>query len=710
MTNRISTSAEASNTYALAAELISDGKITGLIGGYCDEGFPFYYANDAMVAMLGYDDVDDLVAGIKGLVANTIHPADMAQVTRDLGENYYEGMSYETMYRMPRKDGTWFWTIDRGKVVRAEDGRLAIISMCSNLSDFLGRYAQMKRHYEWSTHTLENMPGGYHRCSPEEGYPFLYVSDQFLDILGWTRAELAEHFDNKFLNLVHPDDRDATNEFVDELEAEMAGPAATPDENGTTRDRYDRLYRLQARNGYRWVIDASIAIKQGEEDFIQGFICDVTDFVERERERGRELERALEKSRQATESVSRFFMNMSHEIRTPLNAIIGLNTLARQHTDDPETQRYLEKMRMASDQLLDVINDILDMSRIQNNAMTLEIAPIDVMEHIKQIDTMFSQVAETKHITFTTVADVRAPYIMGDRKRISQILTNLLGNAVKFTPEGGDVSLEIVEEDHRDGRLFYRTTVRDTGIGMSEEFQETMFTSFARERNDTVSRTQGTGLGLAIVKNLTEMMGGTITCNSKQGEGTEFVLHFELNEACAPREAEDARERSIAQLPGKHLLLAEDNELNREVSTAILEQFGCTVTVAVDGLVALHAVEDSPTGTFDAVLMHPLAGRPRSRAHSHCGADGERLRAGQASRARGRHGRARGETHRHHRPRQRLGRNLGEAREQVAERFAAARRTPSARAGGENSDAPSALPNRVRACARTYGFWLEIRF
>ncbi len=603
MTNRISTSAEASNTYALAAELISDGRITGLIGGYCDEGFPFYYANDAMVAMLGYDDVDDLVAGIKGLVANTIHPADMAQVTRDLGENYYEGMSYETMYRMPRKDGTWFWTIDRGKVVRAEDGRLAIISMCSNLSDFLGRYAQMKRHYEWSTHTLENMPGGYHRCSPEEGYPFLYVSDQFLDILGWTRAELAEHFDNKFLNLVHPDDRDATNEFVDELEAEMAGPAATPDENGTTRDRYDRLYRLQARNGYRWVIDASIAIKQGEEDFIQGFICDVTDFVERERERGRELKRALEKSRQATESVSRFFMNMSHEIRTPLNAIIGLNTLARQHTDDPETQRYLEKMRMASDQLLDVINDILDMSRIQNNAMTLEIAPIDVMEHIKQIDTMFSQVAETKHITFTTVADVRAPYIMGDRKRISQILTNLLGNAVKFTPEGGEVSLEIVEEEHRDGRLSYRTTVRDTGIGMSEEFQETMFTSFARERNDTVSRTQGTGLGLAIVKNLTEMMGGTITCNSKQGEGTEFVLHLELNEACAPREAEDARERSIAQLPGKHLLLAEDNELNREVSTAILEQFGCTVTVAVDGLVALHAVEDSPAGTFDAVLM-----------------------------------------------------------------------------------------------------------
>ncbi len=603
MTNRISTSAEASNTYALAAELISDGKITGLIGGYCDEGFPFYYANDAMVAMLGYDDVDDLVAGIKGLVANTIHPADMAQVTRDLGENYYEGMSYETMYRMPRKDGTWFWTIDRGKVVRAEDGRLAIISMCSNLSDFLGRYAQMKRHYEWSTHTLENMPGGYHRCSPEEGYPFLYVSDQFLDILGWTRAELAERFDNKFLNLVHPDDRDSTNEFVDELEAKMAGPAATPDENGTTRDRYDRLYRLQARNGYRWVIDASIAIKQGEEDFIQGFICDVTDFVERERERGRELERALEKSRQATESVSRFFMNMSHEIRTPLNAIIGLNTLARQHTDDPETQRYLEKMRMASDQLLDVINDILDMSRIQNNAMTLEIAPIDVMEHIKQIDTMFSQVAETKHITFTTVADVRAPYIMGDRKRISQILTNLLGNAVKFTPEGGDVSLEIVEEDHRDGRLFYRTTVRDTGIGMSEEFQETMFTSFARERNDTVSRTQGTGLGLAIVKNLTEMMGGTITCNSKQGEGTEFVLHFELNEACAPREAEDACKRSIAQLPGKHLLLAEDNELNREVSTAILEQFGCTVTVAVDGLVALHVVEDSPAGTFDAVLM-----------------------------------------------------------------------------------------------------------
>ncbi len=158
MSNRTVASSSASDQYALAAELISDDKAAGLIGGYCEDGFPFYYANDAMVAMLGYDSVDDLVAGIKGMVSNTIHPADMVQVERDLGSEYYEGMTYETMYRMPRKDGTWFWTIDRGKVVRAEDGRLAIISMCSNLSDYVGRYTQMERHYEWSTLTLDNMP------------------------------------------------------------------------------------------------------------------------------------------------------------------------------------------------------------------------------------------------------------------------------------------------------------------------------------------------------------------------------------------------------------------------------------------------------------------------------------------------------------------------------------------------------------------------
>ncbi len=611
MSDRTVASSSASDQYALAAELISDDKATGLIGGYCEDGFPFYYANDAMAAMLGYDSVDDLIAGIKGMVGNTIHPADMVQVERDLGSEYYEGMTYETMYRMPRKNGTWFWTIDRGKVVRAEDGRLAIISMCSNLSDYVGRYTQMERHYEWSTLTLDNMPGGYHRCSPAEGYPFLHVSDEFLSILGWTREDIANRFDNKFLNMVHLDDRALLTEFVDELEA--ASSEKSDAAEGATgagdlpvprpRNAHDKLYRMQARDGYRWVIDASLAVEQAGGEFLQGIICDVTDFVEREHQRQRDLEQALEESRRATETVSRFFMNMSHEIRTPLNAIIGLNTLARAETDDPTMQRYLEKMRMASDQLLDVINDILDMSRIQNNAMTLDLAPLDVHDHIKQIDAMFSQVARAKGVDFRAVDNVSTPYVLGDRKHLSQVFSNLLGNAVKFTSEGGTVLFQADEESCEGGKISYCITVRDSGIGMSEEFQKTMFTSFARERNDTVLRTQGTGLGLAIVKNLTDLMGGTIECSSRQGEGTEFRLRFKLEKAEAPQTPESNRERSIAQLSGKRLLLVEDNELNREVSVAILEQFGCVADVAVDGLVALHTMEETPAGTYDAVLM-----------------------------------------------------------------------------------------------------------
>lgn len=182
-------------------------KNAGILGGYCEDGFPLYYANDKMAKMLGYPDTASLAEGIGGMVANTIHPDDMPQVQKDLTDSYYEGQTYETTYRMLRKDGSWFWTVDKGKVIRTDDGRLAIVSICNDMTDFVRRQKELEQQNFLSESMFKNLPGGYHRCSCEKGFPFLYVSDRFLNILGWTEEDIRTRFDNKYMNLVHPDDR-----------------------------------------------------------------------------------------------------------------------------------------------------------------------------------------------------------------------------------------------------------------------------------------------------------------------------------------------------------------------------------------------------------------------------------------------------------------------------------------------------------------------
>ena len=282
-----------SETIALNAEFASRDKKSGIIGGYCEEGFPLYYANAEMAAMLGYDSVDELAQAIGGRVANTIHPDDLAKVEADLGGSYYEGMTYETTYRMSRKNGTWFWTVDRGKVLKAEDGRLAIISVCSDMSDFVRRQKELETENMASDYMFKSLPGGYHRCADDEDCTFLYVSERFLDILGWTADELKTIFHNKFAELLHPDDRELAREYVERI---MGGSMLSPYQ--------DVIYRLRGKNGYRWVSDTTMKVNIGDKTFFQGFISDVSGFISEREQREHELERLLEMSEQRYEIIT----------------------------------------------------------------------------------------------------------------------------------------------------------------------------------------------------------------------------------------------------------------------------------------------------------------------------------------------------------------------------------------------------------------------
>jgi hypothetical protein len=268
-------------------------KNAGIIGGYCEDGFPLYYANDKMAKMLGYPDTASLAEGIGGMVANTIHPDDMPQVQKDLTDSYYEGQTYETTYRMLRKDGSWFWTVDKGKVIRTDDGRLAIVSICNDMTDFVRRQKELEQQNFLSESMFKNLPEGYHRCSCEKGFPFLYVSDRFLNILGWTEEDIRTRFDNKYMNLVHPDDRQLILKYCNTVIREK----------GT--DNYaDQIYRLLGKDGYHWVSDTTIFIAAGGRTFFQGIISDITKYMEDKEKGERALEAALSSANLKNEVIS----------------------------------------------------------------------------------------------------------------------------------------------------------------------------------------------------------------------------------------------------------------------------------------------------------------------------------------------------------------------------------------------------------------------
>ena len=264
-------------------EMLTDfmimGENGGLIGGYCEDEFPVYYANEEMAQMLGYDAVEEMVLAIDGKVINTIHPDDREQVIKDIGGEYYEGLTYETTYRMPRKDGSWFWTVDKGKVIRTEEGKLAIISTCYVMTSFMERQKKLEEQNMLSKATIDQMPGGYHRCSLEEGYPFIYISDRFLAILGWSREEIKTKFDNKFDNMLHPDDQNLSTEYTTRI-LDTCGHKSTQ----------DQIYRLSGKDGYHWVTDATTLVESGDQRFFQGNITDITDFVKAKEKKEQEQE------------------------------------------------------------------------------------------------------------------------------------------------------------------------------------------------------------------------------------------------------------------------------------------------------------------------------------------------------------------------------------------------------------------------------------
>lgn len=638
-------------------EMLTDfmimGETKGLIGGYCEDEFPVCYANEEMARMLGYDAVEELIEAIDGKVINTIHPDDREQVIKDIGDEYYEGLTYETTYRMPRKDGSCFWTVDKGKVVQTEDGKLAIISACYDMTSFVERHKKLEEKNMLSQATIDNIPGGYNRCSLEEGHPFLYISNRFLAILGWTREEIRTIFDNKFDNMLHPDDRNLSSDYVTRI----------LDTRGHGSEK-DQIYRLLGKDGYHWVTDATTLVKSGNQTFFQGNITDFTDFVKAKEKKEQEIElqreiieglgkeyfsvlaveldkdrvlsyresgengkiisdfcrkcgnrwskiipsyaetmvsdntngefenqlgletlRSQEKdysmtyefkletginyhqvrvafvkkkdgtrmavvgtrnidslikkermqeeklkkayvaAENANKAKTEFLNNMSHDIRTPMNVILGYNQLMKSQLTESKQLDYQKKIEQSGKLLLAIINNVLDMARIESGKIKVDENYERVGEVVDEIISTFSSEAEEKEIHLSGSMKVTHRNILCDGTKIREIYVNLVSNAMKYTPRGGNVTITVEELPcEKEGYIKVKSEIKDTGIGMSKEYLPTLFEPFSREQNTTTRRIGGTGLGMPIVKKMVDLMGGSIEVASELGKGTVFTF------------------------------------------------------------------------------------------------------------------------------------------------------------------------------------------
>ena len=318
---------------------------------------------------------------------------------------------------------------------------------------------------------------------------------------------------------------------------------------------------------------------------------------------------ALQSAERASKAKTDFLANMSHDIRTPMNAIIGITTLMENELDQPEKlAEHLHKLESSGQLLLGIINNILDMSRIESGKTTLSVEPMHLSQQLDQLSTMIRAQASEKAQTFTVSTHLRHENLLADPTRLNQVLMNILSNAVKYTPNGGHIRFEVEELPRNEHYAKYSFVVQDDGIGMSEAYQKTLFDPFTREERSGTNRVQGTGLGMAITKNIVDLMGGSISVESATGKGTRFevVLEFPIDtEADAVPEAQALPEEpeDVSPLCGMNFLCAEDNAINAEILELLLESKGAHCKIYPNGQEIVDAFASVKPGEYDMILM-----------------------------------------------------------------------------------------------------------
>ena len=432
------------------------------------------------------------------------------------------------------------------------------------------------------------LPGGVKISNDDPEYSFKYVSEHFAQMLGYdTPEELMEASGGTIVDLAHPDD----------LEHGIAQAL----EQYSKADHYEITYRMKCKNGsWKYIEDRGHKIRK-PDGMIEhwNLILDQNELVEKTI--------ALESEKKANQSKSDFLSRMSHDMRTPLNGIIGLMDICMKHPEDRtlvDSSRL--KARVAADHLLSLINDTLEMSKLENEETKISKEDFYLPDLLHEVETIAQMMADKECITIHFMDDpysIPYPNLTGSSLRVKQIFLNLITNSIKYNRKNGSVDCFLKEEKQSDNRVLVDVTIKDTGIGMSEDFLKNIFQPFVQADQGARSHYKGTGLGMAIVKELLDRMDGTIQIDSVENQGTfiHVVIPFEIAEE--PAVVQEMSELPKENLSGCRILLAEDNELNREIAAFLLKDEGISVTEAEDGQQAVECFLKMPEGYYDAVLM-----------------------------------------------------------------------------------------------------------
>ncbi|MCI9074312.1 MAG: PAS domain-containing protein [Dorea sp.] len=599
-----------------------------------DEEEELIYTNNALIQLYGCDTLEEFKEFTGYTFRGLVHPDDLDRVEQSIAhqiENDENNLDYEE-YRIICKDGSIRWVEDYGHFVHTdtygdvfyvflEDATERYLNMqkAAQVEELLEEKRKALEKLEHETTALrivhEILESGMWSMEFDENgrMESVFWSDEFRRMVGYKDEIDFPNVLESWSDLLHEDEKEhVMSEYYSTIE------------DRTGKKIYDVEYRLLTKNReYRWFRAAGKLSRRGDGTPISyiGIFVDITESkrMDREfREQKRMLEDALKQAQRSNRAKTVFLNNMSHDIRTPMNAIIGFTDLAVSRIDNKEAVAdYLSKIMTSSRHLLSLINNVLDMSHIESGKVHLEEKEYNILDIIHEQAAMVQADVGARQIDFSIeTRDIVHEEVICDKLRLNQILLNVVGNALKFTPPKGSVRVYVAEKaDAPDGYACYEFRIRDTGIGMSRDFLKDIFEPFERERTSTVSKTQGTGLGMAITKSFVDMMKGTITAESEVGKGTEFkiVLSFRLpdetgrfskKEEADGIYAEDEKADDAGSFgEGKTILLAEDNELNQEIAVAVLEERGFAVDVADDGAIAVEKIREAEPGTYDLILM-----------------------------------------------------------------------------------------------------------
>ncbi len=465
--------------------------------------------------------------------------------------------------------------------IRARSAELELLH--KKEQELQSQYENAAKRREFLETMAVNLPGGYHRCTTDHSFKLTFISKSFTKITGYTEEQLNSELNGSYLGIVAPEDREYFMSLAPKLEEE---------------GYIDCSYRMRRRDGtIRWVQDTTQYVERDGEKYYQCALMDISEQIE-------EIEQAKHAAEASSQAKSTFLFNISHDIRTPMNAIIGFSHIISENPDDPElVKSTISKLRQAGSSLMMLINDVLDISRIERGKEDLNLQPLNLYDHEKNLYEMFASDMKAAGIEFRNEGEKIRDRVYCDRLKLTRILMNMLSNAKKFTPRGGSVSFG-AETLYKDEECCtYRFFVKDTGIGMSQEFLSRAFVQFERARTSTESGVTGSGLGLAIIKMMVELMGGSVDIQSELGKGTEISATITFKRADDNNETiENAIEANSKNFDGKRALLVEDNSFNREIAKYILESIGFSVDEAENGAEGIEKLTSS-AGEYDIIFM-----------------------------------------------------------------------------------------------------------